>query len=357
LLVVGKKERIVPDMHRRKLIICSSFLAAVAACFFVCPAVFSSPQASVEARVNRSSAGIGEPIRYSVAIFLPEGHSAETPDLGKIVSKVEKLTAINNGTTLRPLNGGAKRVWWCDIASYSPGEYTIPETEIAFTEKDGTRKTLISGEVKFLIKGVVPEDLNTDFTVRLSGSGMAGVSVGSYAQRESSLRSYGRTLDAPVFFRINEIKKSFRPVSFEKILRNFRNFVYLIFGLFLLFFLIRRLRRKKTVHLTPLEEFLSYIERTDVPGSIEKGHVKELVAGLDRVFRAVIKMHLGLTDNELTTTALIAELKRSSSTEDPDKDKIIDVLVLTDKVKYSGYVPGEEELVDMFEKAKRVVGG
>ena len=111
---------------------------------------------SVEASVDRADALIGDPIRYAVTVRHPPGVMVEWPAFTDAAG--DWTVEASGAEGLRMDHGTAVETRWYELASYSAGTHTIPETVVRYRVGDGASDEARTQAITVTVRGLLPAD-------------------------------------------------------------------------------------------------------------------------------------------------------------------------------------------------------
>ncbi|MBN1344641.1 MAG: DUF4381 family protein [Phycisphaerae bacterium] len=122
----------------------------------------------------------------------------------------------------------------------------------------------------------------------------------------------------------------------------------------LVVWLVRRRRRRgpRFVEVPPHEWAMAELQRLVDEDLLGKGRVQEFYYRLNGIIRQYIEHRFGLTAPEMTTEEFLAALRDSDHLSPGHKELLKRFMAACDLVKYARYLPGSEEVEQVFATAR-----
>jgi len=272
----------------------------------------------LESRVDRDTAAIGDPIRYTLTVTAPESATVIFPEYGD--DRIGDFEISRDG--LNKLKEEAEKVEerWYLLQGFETGEFTLPGARVPVN---------VNGEEKLLESTPL---IITIETVLESSEGEQDI----------------KPIKPPVSL----------PVDYTWV-------IYLIGGIILLIavvvFLIKKVfRRKEKVipappprpaHVIAYEQ-LERIKEENLPG---RGMIKEYYYRVSNAARHYLENRFGLRAPERTTEEFLYDMASTNHLTVRQQDLVGEFLNECDLVKFARYGPTENEIERVYDAAVKLV--
>ena len=292
------------------------------------------PAVSVEARLSKTTALIGDRIRYSIEVVSSRGITPQVPDMEDELSEFEVL---DKGTAVKKFLGKTYFSKWYDITVYYAGIFTIPGVEINYKGRTGGNVAIACKERKLTIRSLSKQKDYEDGGISIGGGMVSG-------KRGLDSGGAGRSIDSPVWFKIFEITEPMTLVPVDRIAVMAGIGITALVFLLIVLGIVRRATRKHPVKLTDKELAEKRLDELLKKQLSEKGLYKEFFFELSAILRDYLKSALNMGGKELTTKDFLSALSSNASLSSEAKGESKHVLTLSDLVKFSGHTPEQGEI-------------
>ncbi len=276
----------------------------------------AEPPVTVNAEVNKSTAGIGDKIEYTITVNAPKDYEVELPSFGENLAdfSVKDFTSDKGGLFSRTYT----QKYTLDI--YETGAFTIPSALIKYRENSSAEwKELITKELSVTVQSLLNE------SEQASG--------------------------------IKDIKGPY----------SMNNFIYLyiilavIAVIAIIIALVMYMKRKKAAkeivvpsppaHETALNALRELMEKD----YIRTGNIQEYYFELSNIVRHYLEDRFSMQAPEMTTEEFLVLLRDTDKLNAEQKDLLRQFLAHCDIVKFAKHLPQESEIESSYEHAVRLI--
>ena len=292
---------------------------------------FTMPPVSVKAVIDKRSALVGDRIRYSIKIVSNANIDVDIPGTP---DGLDGFEVLDEGLNVKRSFGKEIAVKWYLMTLYQPGDYIIPGREIAYTKPDGEKGVLSTKELSLSIASISGDQIVVETKIAIGG-GLAGKKI----KGKPGDTSAGplRKIDAPIFFRIKEVKEPVRMMFYTDMVIP-AAIVLLITVFVLIFFLVMRKKKKREpVPLLPREEAIKRLNDLEAKIPPEGEKLKESYFELSSILREYLKTFL-VKKEEITTGDFFTEIDKMQELSEELKNNLKNLLSMCDRMKYSGQI-------------------
>ena len=270
-------------------------------------------QININCQVTRSYAHkeltVGDPFEMALSIEYPAGTEISEP----FVDSIEPFVILDQQSTMVEEKGRVKSTYTMRMASFAPGEISVPRFKFLHTHAD-TIDTLSSDTLRITIASVLPEDMND----------------------------------------INDIKNAIEYPNYLPLI-----IVGIVIACGLLVFAgykyykrWRTMRHRAQPEIPPWLEAHAAIDSIPLKEWIKKGLIKRYYYTLSEILKWYLERRFVFNAAEQTTTELITTLKVLKV---PMRKEFDNFFTRADLVKYAKLIPPHDELVSAAQRAKDLV--
>jgi hypothetical protein len=292
-----------------------AFASAAPVCFAGDKKEPASP-ITVEARVDKTTAAIGDKIKYEIVV-------RKNRDI-----EIEPFTFGKNSGDFAVKDFGSKRsvffnkekiVQWYILDTYITGKATIPKVVLRYklkTEKDW--RLLEAGEIAIEIKSILDK----------TGPGILM-----------------RDVKDPVLLP-SAVNKYFIPAVL---------FIFAVSGIAAVY-LLKRNKKEAIIPRKPAHE-IAYEQLEQLRGKnyIALNKIKEYYTEVSDIIRHYCENRFDLRAPEMTTEEFLMGVRDSGGLIGGHKDLLKEFLLCCDLVKFAKYAPPEDEVNSVFDSAKHFI--
>jgi hypothetical protein len=287
-------------------------IIAAISILFIASTASAADTPSVRATVSKRTVNIGDRIRYRIEVTYHEGTKISFP--ASADNKIGEFEIKDSGKSVK--NGWFGRITasrWYDIAVYSVGKFSIPETQVYYTVKgDPARKSLTIKAMEISVESVIPK-----------GAAVTDI----------------KDIKPPI-----PVRETGRKVTIALLLA--ASFAAAIYA-------YRKIRNRKPVKL-PHETAMEELEAIKAQ-FLRSGDVKAYFVGVSDSVRRYIEHTFDLRAPEMTTEEFLESLKTSGSLSQEQKGPLKDFMHSCDLVKFAKYSPSKEEAELVFTTAAKFI--
>lgn len=313
---------IVRSLGRWRPLRRSAALIAVAAGAFALALACGQPPAPAEsdaaaepvtvvAAVDRSTATVGDPVRYVVEVRHPQGVE---PRVAVPVSEglLGGLPVVDSGVERprRPRGAVVERHWWL-LRPGGTGSFVLPPAVVTLDAPDGQQR-FESSEVFVEVASVLPEDAED---IRDVKPPRPRSRWGPWAWAGGALLA---AVAALLFWR---------------------------------WWRKRRERTAATPVLAPHELALRDLDRLRRTDFSSLAELRRYYFEISEVLRRYVEARFGLNATDLTTEEILGRLGQLRELHGAESISLREFLLATDRVKYAAEVPTESEIEQTYELA------
>ena len=286
----------------------------------------------VEASLNLASVLIGDTIRYALVVDMRNGFMLEQPDLDRhfaAFSIRDKKRTVENRFGRRV----SRYIYF--IAKDEPGEYDIEPVKLRY-KRDGEsswREELVRG-FHVRVRGILESDTAHKIKVTVDSRVTEYDAPFNYDIKDDVAPKNILTLLDIVFIAISAV---------AVLIAFFAAAAFLYAGIF----------RKKPTPEAPDAVALGRLAALRASTSAA-ALPKEFCFTLSVILKDYLKSRFGMDGRENTTKEFLAELNGLSDAA-AHREKIREILMLCDLVKYSDYASSEAELAPLADSAKTII--
>ncbi|HUP22110.1 MAG TPA: DUF4381 family protein [Thermoanaerobaculia bacterium] len=278
----------------------------------VAPEGAAAGTVTVTAAADRSTATVGDAVRYTVEVRHPEGMSPIL--LAPVVDgAVGGLRVVDAGVERprRPRGVALARHWWI-LRAERTGSYVLPAASVTVEASEEGERRIESNEVFVDVVSILPEDAAD----------------------------------------IRDVKPPRRSAGWMRWLWIGAAALALAVALFAWWWWRRRQREAQQApallpHELALRE-LDRLRRTDFSSLAE---LRRYYFEISEVLRRYVEARFGLNATDLTTEEIFARLGELRDLAGMQSTSLREFLVATDRVKYAAMVPTEPEIEQTYELA------
>jgi hypothetical protein len=271
---------------------------------------------TVNAEVNKTTAGIGDKIEYTITVNAPKDYEVELPSFGENLAdfSVKDFTSDRGGF----FSTTYTQKYTLDI--YETGAFTIPAALIKYRENNSTEwKELITKDLSVTVQSLLNESDQT------SG--------------------------------IKDIKG---PYSMNNLM-----YLYIILAVIavvaIIVALIIYMKKKKETREVVIppppahETALNALRELMGKDYIRKGNIQEYYFELSNIVRHYLEDRFSMQAPEMTTEEFLVLLRDTDKLNADQKDLLRKFLSHCDMVKFAKHLPEEREIESSYEHAKRLI--
>lgn len=269
----------------------------------------------VSASIDTTSGYVGDPFSYEIRVVHNEGDSVLVPPHGinlhafRILDYTPTNNKTSDGTIIR---GGQYR-----ITAFSPGTYLIPPLPIQYWTAFGDSGELVTQSlaIEILSLGVTAAD---------------------------SIRSLKPVEGLPI-----RLRSWVRNLLFAMLL-------LIALGIALLMWLARRQRVTKVDRRPVIIDELAEFDRVSLDEYLSRNDVAGFYDVVSDQMRRYVSRRYGIAALEMTVDEVQTALLGAGIAQD-ESNQILTFLIRCDLVKFAKFVPDDEEIHSLIERAKDVV--
>lgn len=307
----------------------------------------------VELRVEPKNPSFADRIRYTITARAEQGVEVKLPDPGTNLGHFI-IKDFSSFPTKETADGKSELRQTYVLEVVTSGEYTIPETHIAFVDQrkktpeakgDALVDDAPGGQNPSAEPAESPVPPTEPETFRLVTDPVT-IQVASLENPESleDLRPIEAPIEPPVI-----------PASLKWPLIIAGSVVGGLLVITLLFMLLRHRKAAPPPRIPPEELAYREFEWLLAQEFTERDELKEFYFHLSRIVREYIERRFGLRAPESTTEEFLEDLARSDDLSASHKSLLRGFLEKADLVKFARYAPGGDEITASFEAAKNFV--
>ncbi len=271
---------------------------------------------TAQASINKTTAGIGDKIEYTITVNAPNDYEVELPSFGENLADflVKDFTSDESGLFSKTYS----QTYMLDI--YETGTFTIPAALVKYRENSAPEwEELITQSLPVTVQSLLKE-----------------------SEQQSGIRS---------------IKGPYSMTNFMYLYITLAVLALLAIAAALYVFLKKK-KASKEITITPPpahETALLALKQLMDKDYIQKGDIQGYYVELSNIVRHYLEDRFSMQAPEMTTDEFLVLLRNTNKLNADQKDLLRQFLSHCDMVKFAKHLPQEKEIESSFEHAKRLV--